>query len=152
MLNNVKILYMPLFKRYFKWSYVLLCFVLVALLVSVFYFFSKVLIVYPVQCVEGNYNESMKCSTKNERVLSMILFILDKKNNKIIMQYRGRNFVKIKEHTFTGCTIKNIKNWKCPGYDIVNGNFLKVSNPEIKYITNLKIILSYFLNFGYHND
>jgi len=141
---------MPLFGRYYEWSYVLF-FVFVASSVLVLYFFSKVLITHPVNCVGGYYTENMVCSTNNERILSMVLFVIDKKNNKITMQFRSRNFTKIKENTLTDCAVKNVKNWKCSGFYALDGELFKYPLIDVKYITKLSTNLSILLGLN-NND
>lgn len=117
-------------------------FLLVALFVSVFYFFSKVLIYYPDYYIEDN----IVYSTKNKPVLNITLFIVDKKNNEVNMQIRGRNFIKVNEFIQTGCAVENVINWKCMGFEVVDGVFLNDSSDK-KGFTKLSVILRYLLSF-----
>ena len=142
---------MLLFKRRYNWSFVFLCFIFVALFISVLYFFSKLLITYPIECVGGYYTENMICSTNNERVLSMVSFVIDKKYNKVTIQFRSRNFTKIKEYVLTDCVIKNINNWKCSGFYVFDGNLFKYPLKDVKYITKLSTNLGILLSLN-NND
>jgi hypothetical protein len=85
-------------------------------------------------------------STKNKPVLNITLFIVDKKNNEVNMQIRGRNFIKVNEFIQTGCAVENVINWKCMGFEVVDGVFLNDSSDK-KGFTKLSVILRYLLSF-----
>jgi len=142
---------MLLLKRFFKWRFVLPSLILIALIILILCFFRKVLITYAVYCVDGYYTEDMTCSTNNERVLSMVSFVIDKKNNKVTMQFRSSNFTKIKEYVLTDCVVKNINNWKCSGFYAFDGSLFKYPLWDVKYITKLSTNLGILLGLN-NND